>query len=162
MKNISISLLLLALLLTGGCKTAPKDFKLVFSMENINVYKLSVEINNDKSYHIQQQNLFFDSYAKKEQINHSDGTLSDEEFSELTRLIAGNWLFKMKNTYGFNKDSNSSKDPLGNLFYHLNYTEKDKSKYILIHPNLSSDDNPKDLLRLIKFLNDFSSAHLKK
>jgi len=160
MKIYSTTLLLLALLFSG-CKTAPKDFKLVFSMENISGYKLSIEIDNDKSYHIQQQNLFFDSYAKKEQINHSEGTLSDKEFNELTKLIAGNWLFKMKNTYGFSKESNSSKDLLGGLFYHLNYTEKNRSKYILIHPNLSSN-NPKNLSRLIKFLSDFSSHHLKE
>ena len=164
MKNISISLLLLALLFTGGCKTAPKEFKLVFTMESMNIYKLSVEINNDKSYHIQQQNQFFDTFAKKGQINHSDGKLSDEEYNELIRLIGGNWLFNMKDTYGFSSSSDSVKSPspLGNLFYHLDYTENNKSKYILIRPNLSSDDNPKDLLRLIKFLNDFSSAHLKK
>lgn len=160
MKAFSISLFFFVFLF-AGCKTAPKDFTLVFKMDRPKIYKSSIEINQDKSYHIQQQNMIFDLSADKTQDNSSEGKLSDEEFSELTSLLAGGELFKMENTYGFDKDSNSDKDPLGGLIYHLNYKEGEKEKYILIHPNPSAD-YPKNLSKLIKFLNDFTSHHIKK
>jgi len=159
MKNFSIPFLLFVLLF-AGCTTTPKDFKLAFTMESIKNYKLFVEINSDKSYHIKQQNLLFDAHAEKAHVNASDGTLSDEEFNELTGLITGKWLFKMGNTYGIKKNIDSSQDPFDGLFYHLSYTEGSKAKYILIHPTLSND-NPKKLSLLIKFFNDFSSKHLQ-
>ncbi|MCL1932534.1 MAG: hypothetical protein FWF53_01785 [Candidatus Azobacteroides sp.] len=158
MKNLSI--LLLPILLLAGCTTNPKDFKLIFTMESINAYKLSIEISNDKSYRIRQQNLFFDAYVKKEQINSAEGKLTDEEFSELTKRITDSRLFTMKNTYGFsNKDD--SKDPLESLIYQIDYTEGSKSKFILIHPN-PDDAYPGNLSKLINFLSNYTSAHLQK
>ena len=160
MKAYSISLLFLILLFTG-CKKAPENFTLVFQMDNRNVYKSSIEIDHDKSYRIQQQNLFFDAYAGKEQFNNSEGKLSDEEFRKLTKLLAGGALFKMENTYGFGKADSINNDPLDDLIYHMNYKEGDKEKYILIHPNPSTD-YPKNLFLLIKFLGDFTSERIKK
>lgn len=161
MKIFSTSLLLLALLF-AGCNMSPKDFNLVFKLENLNIYNLSIEINGDKSYNIKQQNLFFDSHAKKAQINGSEGKMDDKEFKKLTEIISSSRLFEKENSYGFNKDSNITNDLLEGLNYRLNYTEGGKTKYIMIHPNLRNNDNPDDISRLIKFLIDFSSAHLKK
>ena len=130
-------------------------------MESMKTYKVSIEINGDRSYRIQQQNLFFDAFAKKEQINRSEGKLTDEEFNELTRLIADSRLFGMKNTYGFNASNNSNDDPFEGMFYRLNYTEGTQSKYILIHLN-PKETYSASFAKLLNFLTDYSSNHLKK
>lgn len=162
MKKFSTFGLLLAILWLTGCKSSLKDFNLDFTMESVNNYRLSIEIRNDGSYHIQQQNVLFDIYAKKEQINHSEGKLTDAEFNELIKLIADSRIFKMKNTYGFNeqKSYNDSDDPLRGLIYRLNYTEGNKSKYLLVHPN-SNDPYSKHFSKLIGFLSNYASNHLK-
>ena len=160
MKTFSIPLLLWAFLL-AGCQSNPKDFKLVFTIESLNAYKVSIEIDNDKSYRIQQQNLFFDAHAKKAHINKYEGKLTDEDFKELTVLINRSRLFEMKNTYGFIEQENSDDDPLDGLMFHLNYTEGSKSKYILIHPN-PVDTYPKDFSDLINFLSNHTSTYSKQ
>jgi len=159
MKNISIPLLLLVLLFTG-CKSNAKDFNLTFKMESINIYKFSIEIIN-KKYSIQQENMFFDMHAKKQQINSAKGKLSSREFDYLTQLITDSRLFEMEDTYGFDQNENSTKDLLGGILYQLSYTEEGKTKYIMIHPKLSNS-YPENLGRLINYLSNFSSAHLKK
>jgi len=160
MKIFSTSLLFLVFLITG-CSTPTKDFNLVFTMESTDIYKLSIEINGNKSYRIQQENLFFDSHAKKERINRSEGELSNKEYKKLLQLISGSQLFECDNTYGFNQNNNTNNDPLKGIIYHLNYTEGNKAKYILIHPN-PSNNYPSDFSLLIKFLSDFSSKRIKK
>jgi len=159
MKTFSVQFLFLILLLSG-CTTTPKNFKLIFTMESIKVYKASIELNSDKSYQILQQNLFFDAHAGEERVNKTEGKLTDEEFDELTKRIADSRLFKMKNVYGFNKKE-SNNDPLEGLLYRLDYTEENKIKYILIHPN-PADAYPKGVSQLINFLSNCIAEHSKK
>jgi len=153
MKNFSISVALLILLFTG-CKPAPpKDFKLVFTMEIVKAYKSMIEINSDRSYHIKQGSFLA-------AIKDSDGKLSDAEFKELTELLAGSWILDLKTTYGFDKKSNTPDDPYKGIIYQLDYSEGNRTKGILIHPNKSG--LPQNLTRLLKFLNKFTSDHLDK
>ena len=142
--------LLLPILLFSGCRTAPTDFTLSFTVESIGIYKLSIEINADKSYRTYQQNLYLDAHANTEQINTAQGIMTDEEFAELTKLIAGSRLFKLKDSYGFDKEPDEL-DPFSNVIYQLHYAEGRKVKNITMRPN-ATDLFPKQFLGLIQFL----------
>ena len=157
MKNIS-TLVLFLMLLLAGCSTKPKDFQLIFTIESIESYKISIEINQDKSFLIQQQNLFFDAHANKERINTSQGKMTDEEFAELQELIAESRLFKMKDAYGFNGEADGLDSLFGNLMYQIYYKEGKKAKYISIRPN-PSDTYPEKFPMLLNFLNSYISGH---
>jgi hypothetical protein len=157
MKKFS-ALLLLLILMLAGCKSEPKDFKLSFTMESLKSYKLSIEISSDKSYSIKQENLFFDLFAKKEQINSSQGKLTDEEFKELTNLIAHARLFEMKDVYGFDKKKPAGGDAFEGFIYQMDYTEGSKSKYILIRPN-PTNTYPGKFPQLMSFLSNYISKH---
>jgi len=161
MKTFSIQILLLALLL-AGCKTntEPKNFNLVFRIESLSAYKISMEIKDDKTYSINQQNKYFDSFAGKARPNTAQGRLTDGEFAELTNLLAQSPLFKMKDNYGFD-EKNSPNDPYDGLIYYLTYTEGDKTKFITIQPN-GAHSYPGKFPQLIKFLSDYTSRHLQK
>ena len=159
MKNLSTLLLLLAFFLSG-CTTKPKEFSLAFTMESLEVYKISIEINKDKSYNIKQQNHFFDAYAMKDQSSNFEGKMTDEEYNELNALITNCKLFKMKNNYGFSNNDETNNNPLDNYLYHINYKQGRKEKYILINPN-PLDPYPENLSGLIKFLTNFISNHSK-
>ena len=149
MRTLSSKLLFLALLLTG-CSSEPKDFTLTFTMESLQNYKYSIEIASDKSYHTQQQNLYLDAHANTQQINTFKGTLTDEQFDNLTKLIAASRLFNMKDTYGFDQEPDHL-DTFGNVISQLNYTEGKKVKNITIRLN-SKDLFPKQFLELMNFL----------
>lgn len=155
MKKLPIKILFLALLITG-CGTKSDDFTLSFTMESIDTYRLSIAISQNRTYIIQQQNLLFDAFAGKEQINTSQRTLNEEEFSELKSLIAASRLFKMKDSYGFNKEPDDS-DPFSDMIYQINYTENHKTKNITIRVD-SKDLYPEKFLQLIQFLTSLSKA----
>ena len=154
MKTYPFHLLFLTLLLSG-CHSEPKDFTLSFTLESLEIYKLSIEINPDKSYHIQQQNLYLDTHANTQQINTSQGLMTDEEYDELKELIAGSHLFKLKDSYGFDKEPDEN-NPFANLTYQLTYTQGRKVKYITQRPN-TTDQFPAKYIELIQFLIRYSS-----
>ena len=154
MKNFTIQFLFLTLLLTG-CTSKPKDFALSFTLESIDVYKLSIEINPDKSYLIHQQNVYFDRFANQERINTSQGVMSDEEYAELKELIAGSRLFRMKDSYGFDKEPEVM-NPFSDFIYQLRYTQGRKTKFITLRPN-SNDKFPAQFNQLIQFLAQYTS-----
>jgi len=154
MKNFTIQFLFLTLLLTG-CASDPNDFTLSFSIESIDIYKLSIEINKDRSYLIQQQNLYLDKFANQERIETSQGTMTDEEYAKLKELIAGSRLFRMKDSYGFDKEPESM-NPLSDFIYQLRYTQGRKTKYISLRPN-SNDKFPAPFNQLIQFLAQYAS-----
>ena len=157
MKYTLASVLFLLLLLTG-CQTKPKEFiTLSLSVETVGIYKFSIEINNDKTYQIRKQNIFFDKIAKEERINTSQGYLTDEEFDHLSELITASRLFKMKDDYGFDQEPNPD-NLYDDLIYQLIYTEGTKTKYISIRSN-SSDRYSKKFLQLLRFLSNYLSEH---
>jgi len=156
MKYFAIPALLLILLL-AGCQTKPEEFTLVYTMESVGNYKISIEIGKDKSYYIRQQNIFFDTFAGKERINSSQGKMTDEEFDQLSELVAGSRLFKMKDEYGFSQVDNPD-NPYNGLVYQLIYTKGRKTKYISIRDN-ESELYPDIFLQLLRFLSNYVSEH---
>jgi hypothetical protein len=127
-------------------------------MESIQNYKASIEISHDKSYSIQQQNIFFDTFAGKEQINTAQGKMTDEAFAELTSLLAHTPIFKMKNVYGFEKKEGN---PFDDMLYQLKYTEGNKSKTILIRPNPANSYSGQ-FPKLLSFMSNYISGHISK
>jgi len=160
MKTFSTSLLLSVILLTA-CKTEQKDFNIVFALESLNSYKIELEIKSDKSYSIKKQNIYFDRIARQANINSAEGEMTDEEWNELTQLVAAARLFKMKDSYGFTENANNDDDLFRNMMYRLEYTEGTKIKSLLIHPDLSYK-YPENLTKLTTFLSKFSSSHSEK
>ena len=146
------------MLLFSGCQPKPKDFTaLSFNVESIGNYKFSIEIREDKSYHIRQQNIFFDTFAGREQINTAEGQMSVEEYDRLSELVARSRLFRMKDEYGFDKIPDPD-NPLDGLIYQLVYTEGKKIKYISIRV-ISTDRYPDNFLQLLRFLSNYISEH---
>ena len=158
MKYISTFLVFLSFIFAGCNTQPPQDFTLVFTMESILIYKVSIKIDKDKTYRISQQNMLFDS--NPEDINKIfEGTMTDEEHSELSELIMQSRLFRMKNSYGFDKEPDTQ-NPLDGLIYQLSFTQGKKTKYISIRVN-AKDTYPETFLRLIGFLNDYISVGQK-
>ena len=156
MKYFSTHLFLLILLL-AGCRATPEEFTLVYSMESMSNYKMSIEIDKDKNYSIRKQNIFFDSYARKERINTSEGKMTDEEYAILTKLIARSRLFRMKDAYGFGQEIDPD-NPFDGLIYQLTYTKGKKTKYISIRTN-PKDSFPEPFRQLIRFLSNYISKN---
>jgi len=146
------------MLLLAGCHSKPEDFSLVYTMESVNNYRISIEIDKDKKFTVRQQNIFFDTFAGKDQINTSEGQMTGEEHAALTELIYRSRLFKMKDAYGF-KQNVDPDDPLGGFIYQLTYTEGKKTKYISIRTN-KTDRFPEPFLQLISFLNKYISNNV--
>ena len=161
MKKISILFLLPVLFLAGCTTTTPKDFNIVFTMESIRSYKQTIEIGSDKSYSIRQRDMYFDSYAQKSQINTAQGKLTDEEYAELTKLVADSRIFNMKDVYGFQKTDSTTAAPFEGIMYQLKYTEGNKTKTILIRPN-KDNTYPGKFPQLLQFLGAYLSEHLQK
>ena len=154
MKYFSTFLFFL-LLLQYGCTTPPEDFSLIYTMESVGNYKISIEIDKDKNFTVRQQNVFFDTFAGEERINTSEGKMTDEEHAGLTELIFQSRLFRMKDDYGFGQDVDLD-DPPGGLIYQISYTEGKKSKYISIRSN-RNDTFPETFLQLLRFLSNYAS-----
>ena len=153
MKYIPTSVLLLILFLTGCDK--PKEFTLIFTMESVNNYKISMELDKDKNYLIRQQFIFFDTYAGRERINTSEGRMTDEDYEQLSELVSSSRLFKMKDAYGFDREADEDSQHI-DVIFQLIYAEGRKIKYISIRTN-PADRFPESFLQLLTFLNNYVS-----
>ena len=143
------------LLLLVGCHTKPKEFTLVFTMESLQNYKMSIEIEKDKSYQLHQQNMFFGTREEKEQIHTSQGKMTDEDYNRLSELIAGSHLFKMKDAYGFDQEADFN-NPFDDMIYQITYTEGQNTKYISIRLN-TTERFSDTFVQLLRFLSNYMS-----
>jgi hypothetical protein len=148
------------LILLCGCRSTPTDFSLFFTVESVDIYTLSLEIQKDKFYYIRQQNIYLDKNDGQEHISTSQGIMSEEDFANLRQLIAKSSLFNLKDSYGFDQEDEKN-DPLSDLVYQLTYTQGKKNKFITLR--LKPDDKyPESLIQLIQFLSQFTSKNLVK
>ena len=88
--------------------TEMEEFTYTFSMESVGNYKVDFQMNPDSTFQIEQQDYFFDRYAKKSSPNIRQGTLSSEEFAKFDKLIRESDLYSMDDSYGFDKNSDNS------------------------------------------------------
>ena len=111
-----------------GCKKELKDFSFSYSMESVDNYKLMV--------------LF-------------EGTLTDEEFASLKPILQKCNFFKMKDSYGFEEETNRD---LGDIMYQVSFTTEGKEKFISIR-NSDTGQFSASFVKLIGFINTFLNNH---
>jgi len=152
--------ILFAVFLFAGCQTNPKAFSLGFTIESVNVYSLSVEIDKDRNYRIRQQSMLAGNIDPNENDNTSLGIISEEDYAKLSELIAGSRVLKMKNNYGIiDVDSINPDEAFSEISYHFIFREGRKNKHVAFRL-VPSEKYPEKLIELIFFLSDFISTNL--
>ena len=98
-------------------------------MESVDNYKLMVLFDSDKTFRIEEYNYYMDNFAKKRDPKIMEGTLTDEEFASLKPILQKCNFFKMKDSYGFEEETNRD---LGDIMYQVSFTTEGKEKFISI------------------------------
>ncbi len=103
------------------------DFTYSFSMENTGNFRVELVVNNDSTYNVKQQNMFFDRYAKSNNDDISEGKLTEDEFVKLKSLLENSDIYNLNDSYGFDENSDNS------TVYTINLTEGEKTKFVVIN-----------------------------
>lgn len=141
------SILFLALL---GCsnKSELKEFTYRYSMESIANYKVEFQLNPDTTFHIIQNNYFFDRYDGISKPKEVNGVLSDNEFNSFVKLIEKSDIEKIKDSYGF--ENNTDND--NSMLYIVELNRNGKSKFVTV--NLEENNGlSKEFNEMIAFTN---------
>ena len=130
-----------------------EEFTYKFSMESVGNYKVDFQLNPDSTFQIEQQNYFFDRYAKKNAPNSRQGTLSSEEFARFDKLIRESDLYSMDDSYGFDENSDNS------IIYLVELQGGDDVKYVSI--NVETEHRfSYEFTELIEFTTGFMNSKL--
>lgn len=148
-------LLLFACILLVGCHSEPKEFTYTFTMESADAYKLSLTIDQNKRYTLQEQYIFFDRRANQANPKLKEGSLSEEEFSEFKKQLSESKLFNMQDSYGFDKEEDQA---IHDVLYHIIYKADGKEKFISIQLD-DSNQFPLAFVKLIEWTNSFISQY---
>lgn len=146
------------LLMCSGCKKKLKDFSFSYSMESVDNYKLQIFFNSDKTYRIEECNYFIDNFEKKREPNVKEGHLTDEEYTIIQELLQKCNFFKMKDSYGFDKEINRD---LGDIMYQVSFTSEGKEKIISIRDSETSQFSA-SFVKLTGYINTFLNSHKNK
>lgn len=149
------TLVLVATLLLGGCKSDLKEFSLSYSFESVDNYKVIVTIDSDKKYKIEKFNYFMDNHEGTRRPFVAEGSLTDEEYIAIKTAIQDSRIFKMEDSYGFDKDTDNS---IGNIIYQITLDTDGKQKYITFRDN-TNVLLPSSLIELTQHLNTFIKTH---
>jgi hypothetical protein len=130
-----------------------EEFTYKFSMESVGNYKVDFQMNPDSTFQIEQQDYFFDRYAKKSSPNSRQGTLSSEEFAKFDKLIRESDLYSMEDSYGFDENSDNS------IIYLVELKDGDEVKYVSI--NVETEHRfSNEFTELIEFTTGFMNSKL--
>ncbi|MDR2496407.1 MAG: hypothetical protein LBD21_04690 [Tannerellaceae bacterium] len=156
MKQYALGILILFALTISGCRTAPTDYTIALTLESIENYKMTIEIDSRRNYTLRRQNLYFDAHADSENIKVATGQLTPDDAAALGKLLAAARLFRLADAYGFDRDT-ASDNPFDGIIYQITYTEKALTKSITVRldPNLKY---PTQLTALIAFLSRYASS----
>ena len=133
--------------------TEMEEFTYKFSMESVGNYKVDFQMNPDSTFQIEQQDYFFDRYAKKSSPNIRQGTLSSEEFAKFDKLIRESDLYSMEDSYGFDENSDNS------IIYLVELKDGDEVKYVSI--NVETEHRfSNEFTELIEFTTGFMNSKL--
>lgn len=148
---------LFLLLLLFACNRTPDllEFTYTFSMESVNNFKVTFQLNPDSTYKVGRFNYFFDNFEGKKKPKYNEGRLTTNEFKTFKKLIEGSKLNKMKNAYGFD---NPTKE--GGIIYIVELSQQGKSKYISINSGIH-ETFPEDFTKLIEYTNTFINIQKK-
>ena len=141
-------------ILFTGCRKQLKDFSFSYSIESVGNYKQTVSFNSDKIYKIETHNYFMDNFAKRKAPVIVEGVMTEEEFKEARKRLQSINFYKMKDSYGFEKEVGD----LGNIMNQIYFSSKGKEKYISIR-DTRFEELPKGYSKLIDFINHFISTH---
>lgn len=155
-KQNCFHLIFLFFLLFIGCQSQPEDFTLSYSMESIRHYKVILTVDSKQHYLIEEYNYFFDNFEKKQEPQKYTGTLTDEEYKAIIKLIRKNDLLSLKEAYGFEEANPDLGDFLYQTLYKTGGKEKSTSVRTLDDPAL-----PTGYTQLLTYLNRFISEHKK-
>jgi hypothetical protein len=150
-----IPALFTALTMFGGCRKSLNDFTFNYSMESVNNYKLMFTLSSDKTYKIEEHNYFIDNHSNKQEPVVREGSLTDEEYGEALKYLSACDFFKMKDSYGFDKDPAQG---LSNILYQIAFHTEGKEKYVSIR---NSEDNryPASFISLLRYVSNFLKEH---
>ncbi|MBF6597375.1 MAG: hypothetical protein ITF98_04020 [Fermentimonas sp.] len=130
-----------------------EEFTYKFSMESVGNYKVDFQLNPDSTFQIEQQDYFFDRYAKKSSTNSRLGTLSSEEFAKFDKLIRESDLYSLVDSYGFDENSDNS------IVYLVELHSGDDVKYVSI--NVETEHRfSNEFTELIEFTTMFMNSKL--
>lgn len=145
-----------AFLLTLGCDNPNNTyFTYGFSMENVNNFKIELELKPDSTYKILKNNYFFDRFEGTQRPLNKSGKLSESEFNLFKNLINRNKIEKMKDAYGFD-DQNIERE----IVYIIRITRNGKSKFVSINANANVILS-NDFLNLINHTTSFINNKIK-
>ena len=108
-----------------------------------------------KTFRIEEYNYYMDNFAKKRDPKIMEGTLTDEEFASLKPILQKCNFFKMKDSYGFEEETNRD---LGDIMYQVSFTTEGKEKFISIR-NSDTGQFSASFVKLIGFINTFLNNH---
>jgi hypothetical protein len=141
--------------LSAGCRNSPKEFSFSYSMESVDYYKVTTSFDSNKTYKIEIHNYYMDNHAGKREPVIREGTLTEEEYKQLETLLAKCNLFKMKDSYGFDKEAD---EYIGDIMYQLYYQIPGKGKFISIR-TISDHSFPLSFINLLEYINTFLAEH---
>jgi len=141
--------------LFAGCRKNLKEFSFSYSMESVENYKTVVSFDSKQTYKIETYNYYMDNHADKREPIIKEGTLTDEEYKTIKKLLTACNFSKMKDSYGFDKEPDES---IGDIMYQIYFQTPEEGKFISIR---SADSNkfPASFIELLKYINTFLSQH---
>lgn len=138
------STVVILLLLFTAFTMSPRgqQFTYTFSMESINNFRVTLQLNPDSSWMVARYNYFFDRFGGSSSVLERDGKLTDQEHAAFVKLLKKSGIEFMKESYGFDSEEN-----IGcSVIYMLSLTpEGGKTLYINIREN--AEDRFSDAFR---------------
>ena len=141
--------------LLNGCSPEPKEFSYTFTMESVDAYKISLTIDHNKQYTIEEQQVLFDRRSNSYNPKIKKGTINEEEFKQFIKLLTKSNLYNMKDSYGFEDEEDQA---LHDVLYYIIYKADNKEKYITIRLDKSTKF-PASFTKLIEFTNQFANKN---
>jgi hypothetical protein len=144
-----------AFVVLSGCRNNLKDFSFGYNMESVDHYKAAVSFDSDKTYKIEIHNYSMDNHTGKQTPVIKEGTLTEEEYQTLKALLANCNFFKMKDSYGFDKEADEF---ISDIMYQVYFQTPGKGKFISIR-TISEHTFPLPFIELLNYTNTFLSEH---
>jgi hypothetical protein len=155
MKQYTLAILTLSAIILTGCSPTPTNYTIAFTLESIENYKMTLEIDAQRNYTLRRQNLYFDAHANRENIHVATGQLTPDDAAALDKLIAAARPFRLKDAYGFDQATDPN-NPFDGILYQIIYTEKARTKSITVSIN-PNQQYPAKLTALLAFLGSYAS-----
>ena len=149
-------LVLLSVCFTSCKKKELKDFTFSYSMECVSNYWVSVSFDSERNFRMERRNYYVDNFARKRNPKIMEGKMNDEEFASLIEVLQDCDLYKMEDSYGFEKEV---REDVGDIMYQISFSSEGREKKFI---SIRSDPDirfPSSFIKLIGFINSFVSDH---